>query len=196
VLSCSTPFCRAAPSSTTLDFPCARQRPHRPQAGGVHGSSPRATCGHAHRWFRPDPSVGGRKIGESDLLLGPHEQSIGSIARGTPMPPMVPMLHGPGGRTKSPPQRHAPSTHLASEGVTGIVEPPRPQRWLLLPQRTSQKGPYAHPKPRLNKETNAIVVSSRKLASNACSPLCPHRTIPSNKIDRGGGKHACLDALR
>ena len=39
----------------------------------------------------------------------------------------------------------APSTHLAcehariEEGVTEIVEPPRSQRWLLPPQRTSQK---------------------------------------------------------
>jgi hypothetical protein len=31
---------------------------------------------------------------------------------------------------------------------------------------------YAHANPRLNKETNAIVVSSRTLASNPCSPLC------------------------
>jgi hypothetical protein len=31
---------------------------------------------------------------------------------------------------------------------------------------------YAQAKPRLNKETKAIVVSSRTLASNPCPPLC------------------------
>src|ERR1700730_10432674 len=31
--------------------------------------------------------------------------------------------------------------------VTEIVEPPRPQRWLLLLQRTSQKGPPHTPTP-------------------------------------------------
>ena len=35
---------------------------------------------------------------------------------------------------------------------------------------------YAQANPRLNKETNAIMVSSPTLASDACSPLCclPH----------------------
>ena len=47
----------------------------------------------------------------------------------------------------------APSTHLAcehariEEGVTEIVEPPRSQRWLLPPQRTSQKGSPHTPTP-------------------------------------------------
>jgi hypothetical protein len=31
---------------------------------------------------------------------------------------------------------------------------------------------YAHANPRLNKETSAIMVSSRTLASNPCPPLC------------------------
>ena len=53
---------------------------------------------------------------------------------------------------------------------------------------------YAHANPRLKKETSAIMVSSRTLASNPCPPLCRRRTIPSNKIDHGGGEHACLDA--
>ena len=57
---------------------------------------------HARRGFRPDTARGGRKMGESHLLLGPHEQSIGGIGGigrttprrgGPPMPPMVPMLH-------------------------------------------------------------------------------------------------------
>jgi hypothetical protein len=53
---------------------------------------------------------------------------------------------------------------------------------------------YAQANPKLKQETNAIMVSSRTLASNPCPPLCPHRTIPSNKIDGGGrGEHACLD---
>ena len=52
---------------------------------------------------------------------------------------------------------------------------------------------YAHAKPRLNKDTSAIMVSSRTLASNPAPPLCLCRTITSNKIDHDGGEHACLD---
>ena len=48
---------------------------------------------------------------------------------------------------------------------------------------------YAHANPRLKQDNR----SSRTLASNPCPPLCPRRTIPSNKIDRGRGEHACLD---
>src|SRR6202048_4678121 len=33
------------------------------------------------------------------------------------------------------------------EGVKGTVEPPRPPRWLLLPQKTSQKSPPHTPTP-------------------------------------------------
>ncbi len=36
----------------------------------------------------------------------------------------------------------------------------------------NRSASYALANPRLNKETNAIVVSSRTLASNPCSPLC------------------------
>ena len=54
------------------------------------------------------------------------------------------------------------------EIVTEIVEPPRPQPWLLLLQRTSQKSPasYAHANPRLKQDASAITVSSRALTSN------------------------------
>jgi hypothetical protein len=55
---------------------------------------------------------------------------------------------------------------------------------------------YAHAKPRLNKETNAIMVRSRTLAPNPCPPFCPRRTIPSNKIDRGRGNMRAWMALR
>jgi hypothetical protein len=45
----------------------------------------------------------------------------------------------------------APGPHLRTctqeEGVTGIVEAPRPQRWLPLLQRTSQKSPPHTPTP-------------------------------------------------
>jgi hypothetical protein len=57
----------------------------------------------------------------------------------------------------------------------------------------NRSASYAHANPRLNKETNAIMVSSRTLASNPCPPFCPRRTIPSNKIDGGRGEHACSD---
>jgi hypothetical protein len=36
----------------------------------------------------------------------------------------------------------------------------------------NRSASYAHANPRLNKETNAIMVRSRTLASNPCSPLC------------------------
>jgi hypothetical protein len=98
-------------------------------------------------------------MGESDLLLGPHGEG-GTEHRGIG-------IHGDRARcplwsslcsmgledAKSPPRRQAPSTHLAcehariEEGVTEIVEPPRSQRWLLPPQRTSQKGSPHTPTP-------------------------------------------------
>jgi hypothetical protein len=41
---------------------------------------------------------------------------------------------------------------------------------------------YAHANPRLNKETNEIIVSSRTLASNPCSPLFREHTLALSRM--------------
>jgi hypothetical protein len=58
-------------------------------------------------------------MGEGDLFPSPHEQSIGGIGPttqrrgGPPMPPMVPMLHCPEGRTSRIPGH---LTHSPKDG--------------------------------------------------------------------------------
>src|SRR6202048_3330582 len=52
---------------------------------------------------------------------------------------------------------------------------------------------YAHANPRLNKETNATMVSSRTLASNPCPPLFREHTLALNRMNRGEREAAaCL----
>ena len=73
-------------------------------------------------------------------------------------------------------------TERNSKAVTENVEPPRIPAMAAAAAKNIAKrsASYAHANPRLNNETNAIIVSSRTLASNPCFPFCPRRTIPSN----------------
>jgi hypothetical protein len=161
------------------------------------------------------------------------------------MLPMVPMLHGPEGRTSRLPG------HLTTEGRTrawpsfladeGAPQPARHKRLHLAslqapisspaavvargPQRapslrtcTQEEGghrdrrtastpamaaaaakniakksaSYAHANPRLNKETSAIIVSSRTLASNPCPPLFREHTLALSRMNRGERGAACV----
>jgi hypothetical protein len=131
------------------------------------------------RWER-----GGRKMGESDLLLGPHEQSIGGIGRTT---------HRRGGDPYASYGPHAPwawRTHkIASpapspQHAPGLRRRHRDRRTASTPAIAAaaakniakKSASYAHANPRLKQETSAIIVSSRTLASNP-PLLAVHRRI-------------------
>src|SRR3984893_18444416 len=51
---------------------------------------------------------------------------------------------------------------------------------------------YAHANPRLKQETSAIIVSSRTLASNPCSPLCREHTLALSRMNPGERGAACV----
>ena len=52
----------------------------------------------------------------------------------------------------------------------------------------NRSASYAHANPRLKQETNAIMVSSRTLASNPCPPLFREHTLALSPMNRGREK--------
>jgi hypothetical protein len=132
-------------------------------------------------------------MGESDLLLGPHEQSIGGIGRTT---------HRRGGDPYASYGPHAPwawRTHkIASpapspQHAPGLRRRHRDRRTASTPAIAAaaakniakKSASYAHANPRLKQETSAIIVSSRTLASNPCPPLFREHTLALSRMNRG-----------
>jgi hypothetical protein len=147
----------------------------------IHGRSPRSARRHARRGFRPDPARGGRKMGESHLLLGPHEQSIGGIGGmgrttprrgGPPMPPSVPMLHGPGGRTKSSPR----SPHIHTQATAAASR----RRGSVAPTFLADEGA---PQPPTHKRSPPCLFGG----SHHCSPAAVNVCARSKR----GGLRRC-----
>ena len=158
-------------------------------------------AGTGRRWFRLGASRGRREVGRPDVFLGPHEQGIGGIGPttqrrgGPPYALMVPMLHGPGGRTKSPPRPLQPSCceHCASPYLRTCTQEEgghRDRRTASTPAMAAaaakniakKSASYAHANPRLSKDTSAIMVSSRTLASNPCPPLFREHTLALSRM--------------
>jgi hypothetical protein len=144
---------------------------------------------------RCDPSRGGRKMGEGDLLPGPHgeggteHRGIGIMGIGPEAPygrPYAPWAWTtqnrlPGAR---PPARTCVRTCTQEEGGH------RDRRTASTPAMAAaaakniakKSASYAHANPRLKQDTNAIMVSSRTLASNSCPPLFREHTLALSRM--------------